>query len=324
MENKLKVSVVITVKNEDKSISKLLDSLEKQELMPLDIVIIDAKSIDKTVQIVNDYQKRYKNIRLQIKKCTRAEGRNIGIKMAKNNIIAMTDAGCVADKTWLNYLVKPFNDRKIEVVAGFYKMKAKTNLQKLFSVYLGVSPSEFNDDFLPSTRSIAFRKSTWKKVGEFPEELNDTAEDTVFNYNLVKKGVKIERAKNATVEWEMPKTIIIFYKKMYSYAKGDASTKIYLFPGKGIMSHNIKVLLVILRYTAGLVLLIYSLVHPTYLVYVLILLAGYILWSSTKVYSKTNILLISMCSPVVQIVADISVMHGFINGIIRPISLQLH
>ena len=50
------VSIVVTVKNEAKSIAELLDSLVVQE-GPFEIIIVDAKSDDGTREIVEDYKK---------------------------------------------------------------------------------------------------------------------------------------------------------------------------------------------------------------------------------------------------------------------------
>ena len=50
--------------------------------------------------------------------------------MARNSIIAMTDAGCVARKNWLKNITDPFNNKEVDVVAGFYNMTGKSALQK--------------------------------------------------------------------------------------------------------------------------------------------------------------------------------------------------
>ena len=44
------------------------------------------------------------------------------------------------------------------------------------------------ETFLPSGRSIAFKKSAWKEVGGYPENLY-TGEDTLFDLKLKEKGL---------------------------------------------------------------------------------------------------------------------------------------
>ncbi len=191
----MKVSVVITLFNEEKSVAKLLDSLRFQTKRFDEIIIVDGGSRDKTVEIIRHFQKKDKRIRLLIEKCSRAKGRNIGIDIARNEIIAITDAGCIAHKKWLERITKPLINKEVGVVAGFYKMIGKTAFQRALSTYLGVLPSQFDANYLPSTRSIAFKKELWLKVGGFPEKLTGTAEDTVFNYKIVQSGANIARVK---------------------------------------------------------------------------------------------------------------------------------
>ena len=66
---------------------------------------------------------------------------------------------------------------------------------------MGILPQKFDQDFMPSTRSVAFRKSVWEEVDGFNENLERGGEDTEFFYKCVKNGVKIVREKSSRVEW---------------------------------------------------------------------------------------------------------------------------
>lgn len=321
----MKVSVCITVYNEEDNIDKLLSSLLKQSKKPDEIVIVDGGSTDKTVEKIKYFKKRNKLIiRFFEKKCSRSEGRNISVRKAKNDIIAMTDAGCAAKADWLEKIAKPFKKSSTEVVAGFYEMVGnmtgvtpvkKTSLQEAASVFLGVLPEDFNNDFLPSTRSIAFRSGVWKKVGGFPEDLSDTAEDTIFNYKLLNNSVKVVRVKDARVEWGMPSTLGDIVHKMYSYAKGDSKAGVIIFPSKGMTSHNIKIILKLIRYIFFILLLLLGLIISLYFIYIfLLLLLLYSLYSFYKVYKKTKDIIAGLWGIVLQYTSDITGISGFIKG----------
>jgi glycosyltransferase involved in cell wall biosynthesis len=313
----MKVSVCLTVFNEEGSIVKLLDSLLIQSKKPDEIVIVDGGSTDKTVDILRHYQKKDQRIKLLVEKCSRSCGRNIAVETSKNDSIAMTDAGCVAKRFWLRRLTEPLTNKDIDISAGFYTMTGDLALQKAFAVFLGTSPHDFNVDFLPSTRSIAFKREAWEKLGGFPEKLEDTAEDTVFNYKALREGLNFTRVKNARVEWEMPNNFGEGISKIYNYAKGDAKTKIFNFPTKGLTSHNIKALLIFCRYLIGLVLLVYSFFHPTTYILLLIAILLYVFRSFRKVYLKTGSFLAGLWGIALQLSSDIAVMAGFIAGFIR-------
>ncbi|HJY98931.1 MAG TPA: glycosyltransferase [Patescibacteria group bacterium] len=311
----MNISVCITTYNEEESIGALLDSLLAQSLKPDEIIIVDGGSSDKTVEIINHYQKKDRSIKLLKEKCSRAKGRNLGIEIAKNEIIAITDAGCTAHPDWLEKLTEPFIHKEVDISAGFYQMKGESNIQKAMSIYLGVRPDSFDATFLPSTRSIAFRREAWEAVGGFPDEDKNSAEDTYFNFHTLKLGMKYARVKTALVEWGMPKTIGEFYEKIKTYALWDARTKIWFFPGKGLTSHNIKALSVILRYLTGLVLLVFTFTSPLLPVF-LILVFAYFVWAFRKVYLEFKDTKVAIFGPVLQIVSDLAVMQGFIRGMV--------
>lgn len=303
----MNTSIAITTFNEEKTVGKLLDSLLNQTKKADEIVIVDGGSKDKTIEIINHYQKKSGTIKLLKEKCTRARGRNLGVEIAKNEIIAITDAGCVAHPDWLEKITQPFRNGRVGISAGFYKMVGETSLQKSMAIFLGVKPSKFDVSFLPSTRSLAFRKRVWEEVGGFPEEKGNSAEDTYFNYYALKLGVKYARVKDAIVEWGMPENLIEFFKKIQTYAKWDARTKIWFFPGKGLTSHNIKAFFVLLRYLVGLTLLVLSAWYSPLLTYLII---GFLVYIGFA-YRKAGI-----WGPLLQITSDFGVISGFLEGLI--------
>lgn len=313
----MNISICITTFNEEGSIAPLLNSLVNQTKRPDEIIIVDGGSTDKTVEIINHYQKRFGRIKLLKEKCTRARGRNLGIDAAKNDTIAVIDAGCVANRDWLENITKPFEIKHVDIVAGFYKMTGKNPLQKAESIYLGVTPRKFDHSFLPSTRSMAFRKNAWETIGGFPEGKENSAEDTDFNYKAVKLGLKYSRVKNAIVEWGMPITLKEFSSKVSEYAKWDALYGIWWHPSQRLESHNIKALFIIFRYIVALSLLILGFKFYPLFVYLIIFLFAYLIWAFRKVYLEFEDWRISLWGPILQLTSDIAVIRGFTSGILN-------
>ena len=57
------VSVVVPVYNMESRIKKCLDSLVNQTLKDIEIIVINDGSHDKSIDIIKEYEKKYKNIR---------------------------------------------------------------------------------------------------------------------------------------------------------------------------------------------------------------------------------------------------------------------
>lgn len=298
----IKVSFITTVYNEEGTIKSLLNSLEKQTVTPDEIIIVDAKSSDKTVQIINDCKNNFKKSKIYLysKNGNRSIGRNAAIQKAKGNIIIATDAGCILDKKWVERLTLPFKNPKIDVVAGFYKPVTTNTFEKSLACYTCVMEDKVDYDFLPSSRSVAFRKIAWEKVGGYPENLN-TCEDLIFARKLKRAGFTFKVVKNAIVYWPQRKNIIEAAKQFFQYAVGDGQ------------AHYIRsnTWFLFARYIIGLALFFIS--KPMLLLCFLL----YIIWSISKNYRYVNHSAAIFYLPLLQIVSDIEVIAGTTWGMMH-------
>ncbi len=220
--NTYKISLIFTVKNEEKTIKSLLDSILIQTKMPDEIIIVDGGSFDKTVKIIEKY-KHLLPIKIIIKKGANVpEGRNIGISNSKYPIIAVTDGGCVLDKNWVFEITEPFKYKTIDIVSGKYIATGDSLLQKLTGILLMYDFNKVDSaTFSPSSRSIAFKKSAWEQVKGYPEWLI-SGEDTYFNDKLRKIGKVFYLNKNAIVYWEPRDNLIKLFKQYFQYSYYDA------------------------------------------------------------------------------------------------------
>ncbi len=199
------ISIVITVKNEERYIGNLLDSLVIQE-KPFEIVIVDAHSEDRTREIVKRYMKKYDFIHLYEKGGSRGEGRNYGVKMASGEYVAFTDGDDIANPFWLKEIRKSFMN-------GAYVVAGKT-------IYIGYGPWEKLErvelfyrgfDVTYPSCNLAYRKELFEEIGGFDPWFM-TAEDIDLNIRAVEKGAKIVHNPRA----------IIYHRtrdSFYSFAK---------------------------------------------------------------------------------------------------------
>ena len=321
----MKVSVVTTVYNEEKTITALLESLLSQTRRPDEIVIVDGGSTDQTSFIIRDFKNTHKQIKIRffIRKTSIAAGRNFAVRKARHKIIAQIDGGCVAQEEWLEKITEPFSDPEVGLVAGFYEMRGDSSFQEAIAAFHGIHPMRFDPRvFMPSGRSVSFRKEVWKQVGGYSEYLERAGEDTLFNYRVLKAGVRIARVKDAIVYWDLPNTFFESLKKFYRYAKGDAMASIWWHPAQGIATHNIKISLIFLRYMAWLSFLVLSTTTTIFLCFLIITFIFYSFWSIWKTRDVVYGLYAKLWVPLIQISSDITILLGFASGLVHLIVPQ--
>jgi glycosyltransferase involved in cell wall biosynthesis len=222
------VAVVVTVKDEEISILQLLHSFENQSLKPHEVIIVDGGSTDGTVKVIKSFANPQLSLKLiQADDANRSKGRNLGISTASTEIIACTDAGVVLDERWLENLVKPLMNDDADFVGGVYLQNGESLLQKCIGILQYPNLQKLRiEDFLPSSRSVAFKKSVWKAVGGYPEHL-EKAEDTYFDLMVQREGFKVALAKDAVVLWPARKSFSELFKQYSSYAEWDVRAKLF-------------------------------------------------------------------------------------------------
>lgn len=308
----MKASFITTVYNEENSILPFLKSLKQQTRLPDEVVIVDGGSSDKTWEILQDFEFPPQiKVKLIKKKGNRSVGRNEAIKNSTGDVISCSDAGCILDKNWLKEILKPFKDVGTEVVAGYYKGVVKSAFQECLIPYVLVMPERLNpDNFLPATRSMAFRKSAWKKIGGFQENLSHN-EDYVFSRKLQDRKVRMVFQKKAIVNWIPRRNLKDAFIMFFRFAYGDIEARII----------RPKVALIFIRYLIVFFLLVWFLKSGNTfpLEIILLLTLTYFIWILFKnsKYIKKPIAMILF--PIIQITSDFAVLLGSLAAVVKMI-----
>jgi len=133
----MKLSILIPVYNEEKTIKKIIDIVKKVRLSKVEkeIVVVDDGSKDKTLEVL----KKIKGIKLIGHKKNSGKGAAIrtAIKHATGDIILIQDADLEYDPNDYSALIKPIIEGKAKVVYGSRRLKKENKQHSGFSFYLG-------------------------------------------------------------------------------------------------------------------------------------------------------------------------------------------
>lgn len=298
----MKTSFIATVFNEEKDIEDFIKSILTQSKKPDEIIIVDAFSSDRTLEILQ----KYKQLKLYRRKGNRSKGRNLAITKASGDVIIASDAGCVLDRDFIKKIIAPFNTNTTDIVSGYYYPITNSIFEKSLAAYTCTMPDKIDKKFfLPSSRSIAFRKRIWKSIGGYPEYL-DTCEDLMFASKLRKAGHKFVFQKSAFVNWRQQSNIVSAFKQFFNYAKGDGQA-LYFRPTTP---------LIFIRYIIGIVLLFIAIrfENKYFLLFLEVGVLIYIAWSVKKNYKYVKSPLALIYLPVLQFASDIAVLFGMSFG----------
>ncbi|HVF98739.1 MAG TPA: glycosyltransferase family 2 protein, partial [Chloroflexia bacterium] len=156
-------------------------------------------------------------------------GRNAAIRNASHDVIAVTDAGVRLGPGWLEALVGPLLDAGggADVVSGFFLPDPLTPFEMAMGATVLPAMQDIDPaTFLPSSRSVAFRKAAWEAVGGYPEWL-DYSEDLVFDMCMKERGYRFVFAPGAAVHFRPRSSLRAFFLQYYRYARGDGKADLW-------------------------------------------------------------------------------------------------
>jgi glycosyltransferase involved in cell wall biosynthesis len=220
----MKVSLIGTVLNAADNIDGFLASLAAQTVQPDEVVIVDGGSTDGTAGLL----RRDDRITvLEEAGANIARGRNVAIAAASHDVIAGVDVDCVLEPDWLEHLLVPLAGGA-DVAMGFYRPLTDGFLQTcVAAVNLPLDASEVEPStFMPSGRSVAYRRGAIEAAGGYPEWLA-IGEDMWVNHRWRELGMDMRFAPDAVVHWRLRPDLRSTWTQYFRYARGDALAGMY-------------------------------------------------------------------------------------------------
>ena len=201
------VSIIIPCRNEEKFISKCLDSIIANDYPKdkLEILVVDGMSEDRTREIIEKLKAKNEKLKIKVldnpKKFT-PFALNIGIKEAKGEIIIRLDAHATYIKDYILKCIKYLKEYNADNVGGVWKIMPRENtlINKAIvfasSSFFGAGNAYYRMGYSGKAKWVdtvfcgCYRREVFDKIGLFNKNLAKS-QDMEFNIRLRKVGGKI-------------------------------------------------------------------------------------------------------------------------------------
>jgi len=207
-DNNINVSVIIPVYTGHQNLKNLLQSINKQTLLPSEIAIVDSCSHTEVKELID-------NMHLEIpihyhrenKRAFPGKARNIGVSIAKCEYIAFLDCRTIPSDNWLSHYSKVIKENEVSMVVG----STKTLANGRFQWYLrAASYGTESRDTLPGT---LMEKQLFESVGRFEEYLR-MGEDLEWLNRLQRKKNEYTSVETPFIEYDgLPESLFVACRK---------------------------------------------------------------------------------------------------------------
>ncbi|HMN61043.1 MAG TPA: glycosyltransferase family 2 protein, partial [Anaerolinea sp.] len=196
------VSIILPVRNEEKYIGPCLDQVFNQVGFdgPVEVIVADGMSTDRTREIVRQYQEKHPNLILVDNPGKIVPiGMNLALRQANGEIIIRVDGHCIIAQDYLQNCVNHLLQDGVDGVGVPMQTIAENHLSEVIAIAMssifGVGNSAFrttNDKtmLVDSVPFPAYTRAIIQKAGPYDEELVRNQDDE-YNYRIRELGGKI-------------------------------------------------------------------------------------------------------------------------------------
>lgn len=203
------VSIIVPTRNSESTITKCLQSIEKQTYDNVEIILVDNYSFDNTIRNAKTY-----DIKVLFKGPERSAQVNFGATKARGKYIYRVDSDFVLQPSVIQEAVEACEKR------GFDAIAIHNTSDPTVSFWAQVRKLErdcYRRDELNAAARF-WKKEVFERVGGFDETLV-AGEDYDLQNRLVKTNIKIGRISAEEVHIGEPKTLAEIVRKHYYYGK---------------------------------------------------------------------------------------------------------
>ena len=228
----VKISIVVVTFNSAETLDDTLKSIDKQNVRPFEVLLIDGASSDETIAIAS----KYKALNLSIvseKDNGIYDAMNKGLKLSNGEVIGFLNSDDVYNNTSvLQKISDRFADESIDAVYGdvIYTDRQDTNIVKRFWKSGGFDPNKFNSGWCLPHPTFYIRTALTKEIGYFDISFDLAADYDFITRSVIKHGVSLSYIPEVLVKMRLGgatnKNIINIFRQNKQIIKSLKKNKI--------------------------------------------------------------------------------------------------
>ncbi len=165
------LSIIIPTLNEEDYLPLLLESIKRQDFNDYEIIVADALSNDRTLEIAKNHGC------IIVEGGSPANGRNNGAKIAKGELLLFLDADTVLPNYFLTKSLQEFNTRNLDIASFCLQPYPKNGLEYFLINIFYNKMAVMLEKILPhSAMGIIVKKELFNKINGYDETIK-LAED---------------------------------------------------------------------------------------------------------------------------------------------------
>ncbi|HEY2963268.1 MAG TPA: glycosyltransferase [Pyrinomonadaceae bacterium] len=221
------VSIIVPAYNEELVIANTIRSLLASNYSDYEIIVVDDGSDDNTSKVVaNEFGAEERVTLLTIANGGKASALNIGLRLARGEIVVALDADTVFGPETVGALAHRFYDKEFGAIAGNAKVGNRVNLVTRWQALEYITSQNMDRRAFASLNCItvvpgavgAWRKDLLVEAGGFPSDT--LAEDQDLTLHIRRFGYKIGYEETAVAWTEAPHNLSSLAKQRFRWSYG--------------------------------------------------------------------------------------------------------
>lgn len=201
------ISVIIPVRNEEETITSIIEELQSQNFSNAELVIVDDHSMDRTHELVVSISRKYENVKYtgvaQDVRFSEKMNINLGLKAAQSEWVIFTNPEIVdRNPEWLKNFNQYLDENidNVDAIMAYSNIKAGKGwsrfvyrTEKLWQYMQGISFTLGGKTLIPEQENVLVRKNIYFEKGGFRQHINKTFAnlELIMNEKLNSKRIRV-------------------------------------------------------------------------------------------------------------------------------------